>query len=67
MAKVGFEHARRGNYVMLIFITRTWSGADPAEAKRNGPVYYITIYAAVGLSQFKSKLFLTHVTGYNIR
>ncbi|KAF9225872.1 multidrug resistance-associated ABC transporter [Gyrodon lividus] len=26
---------------------KTWSGADHAEAERNGPVYYITIYAAV--------------------
>ncbi|KAF8549145.1 P-loop containing nucleoside triphosphate hydrolase protein [Imleria badia] len=26
---------------------KTWSGADRAEAERNGPVYYITIYAAV--------------------
>ncbi|KAG8216833.1 P-loop containing nucleoside triphosphate hydrolase protein [Butyriboletus roseoflavus] len=26
---------------------KTWSGADPAEAERNGPVYYIAIYAAV--------------------
>ncbi|KAF8842919.1 P-loop containing nucleoside triphosphate hydrolase protein [Paxillus ammoniavirescens] len=26
---------------------KTWSGADAAEAERNGPVYYITVYAAV--------------------
>ncbi|KAG9313459.1 hypothetical protein JVU11DRAFT_5783 [Chiua virens] len=26
---------------------KTWSGADPAEAQRNGPVYYIGVYAAV--------------------
>lgn len=47
MAKVGFEHGGQGDYVILISFVRTWSGADPAEAERNGPVYYIAIYAAV--------------------
>ncbi|KAL4079580.1 hypothetical protein J3A83DRAFT_4368342 [Scleroderma citrinum] len=26
---------------------KTWSGADPVEAERRGPVFYITIYAVV--------------------
>ena len=29
------------------FLPRTWSGADPAEAERRGPVFYVSIYAAV--------------------
>lgn len=28
---------------------KTWSGADPVEAEQKGPVFYITIYAAVTL------------------
>lgn len=51
---------------MLISFIRTWSGADPPEAERNGPVYYIAIYAAVRCLQFMLKLFLTLVTGYNL-
>ena len=47
MAKVGFQHVGLSDYVMLISFIRTWSGSDPAEVERNGPVYYIAIYAAV--------------------
>jgi len=43
---VAFESETRGN-VSNVLSLRTWSGADPAEAERRGPVFYVSIYAAV--------------------
>lgn len=66
MAEVGLNLQVEMTFVMLISFLRTWSGADPAEAERNGPMYYIVIYAAVCGLQFTLKRFLTQVTGNNV-
>lgn len=34
-------------HVPNVLLPRTWSGADRAEAERRGPVFYVSVYAAV--------------------
>lgn len=40
---------------------KTWSGADPAEAERRGPVFYVSIYAAVTITGLFLNVFRFYV------